>query len=178
MDFVANALKYAEDMTNVVDCLLAQNRKKVNLVNIISDQINYNDTTTNKTVIITRIVIADGYRSYAPPDGYLNPRVELAKSVGILVSSNGQLTDNMFVVGSLVFPYTLNGFSGGLDPIVFQPASERASNIQTYLQIFGLGLSPTGNFFQIKEILLSGKGIQEGISYKLLIEATSTNPLL
>lgn len=177
MNSVSDSLKFAEDFTNVVDCLLAQNRKQVNLVIITNDNINYNDPTNQKTVIETRITIADHYRSYAPIDGYLNPRVEQYNS-DIMVSANGQLTDNLLLIGSLVFPYEVNGFRGGIDPVMFQPASSSVSSIQTYIQILGLGLSPQGNWFQIKEIKLTGKGIQEGISYKVLVEATSTIPLL
>jgi len=174
---VSDSLKYAEDMTNAVDCLLAQNRKQINYVAITNDAINYDDTNINKTTIISRLTIADGYRSYAPYDGYLNPGFEQISAENTVLSA-GQLTDNLFLIGPFVFPYELNGVSGGVDPYLFQPSIGSNNNIQIYLQIFGLGLSPQGNFYKIKEIKLSGKGIQAGISYKLLIQSTQSNPLL
>jgi hypothetical protein len=180
---ITSALSYAEDFTNAVDCIISENTKSVYVVSIVNDQIGYDDSGASVVASTTRITIADGYRAYlasedTPFDGYLNPGMRQLSRSEVKFLSNGQLTTNMFLVGPICFPYTYNSFSGGLDPLaVFQPPIGSNSNLQVYLQIFGTGLPETNNFFAIKDIVLTGKGIQEGISYKLLVEACLVNPL-
>jgi hypothetical protein len=169
-------LRYAEDISNAVDCLVAHNMKKVFLVTIMNDAIDFQDNTKNKAAIQTRLIIADGYRSTAPGDGYLNPGVHQVKS-NINVLSAGQLVDNTILVGPFCFPYERNNQWFGIDPIIFQPWLSN-NNLQVYLLIFGEGLAKNGDFFKITEIVISGKGMGDNISYKVKAEATNTRPQL
>ncbi len=79
--------------------------------------------------------------------------------------------DNSIVaVGALVFPYNVNGLSAGYDPLaVFQPKLTN-DNMQIYLRIFGLGIPDEANYYAIRSVQLTGKDIQEGISFKLIAE--------
>ena len=177
---ITDSLRYAEDQCNAVDCLLSQDQKPVYIVYVSGDITNFDDPINQKVIVKNRVTIADGYRAWTATeitamDGYLYPRVEQLRGQA-LVLAGGQLTDKLFLIGSLCLPYDFNGFHGGLDPIqTFQTAPTNNSNIEVLLQIFGLGLPGSVNYFKIKDIVLSGKGIQEGISYKVLAEETSFN---
>ena len=173
---ITDSLRYAEDYTNAVDCLLSQDQKKIFLTIVSNDQLNFDSTSNARIITSQRITIADGYRAWTanedtPFDGYLYPRIEQLKT-DILIQSNNQFAKQTFLIGSIVFPYNMNGIVGGLAPLeTFQPRIGANNNTALYLQIFGLGLPDDANFFTIKEIRLSGKGVQEGISYKLVAEA-------
>jgi hypothetical protein len=168
----SQAFRYAMDFTLAQTSVLGVTPYQVYLIQIDNDLVNFDDTTTNKQVTTTRILIADGYRNYAALDGYLNPIVTQENGEN-LVLSNGQIVANTIVVGPIVFPYTQNGFSGGTDAQIFQPPIGTNNNLQIYLQIQGVALSPSGNFFQVKEMKIAG---MSGLSYQLVCTATVTNP--
>ena len=171
----SQAFRYSADQMLAVPSVLGVAVYQVYSVIITNDQVDFGDTSVNRIVSKTRIVIADGYRSYAgTPDGYLNPLVKQPDGQ-TMVLANGQLSTNELLVGPLVFPYSLNGLTAGYDPLVtFQPPLVANSNTQTYLQIQGIGLSSTSNFFKIREIAL-GKGYDSNILYRLVVEATGIN---
>ena len=178
---ISSALSFAEDQTNAVDCIISENTKAVYVVQITNDQVAFNDTSAARVVSSNRITIADGYRPYVatddtPFDGYLNPYVRQLTPSEVKVLSPGQLSSNMFLVGPILFPYTFNSHSYGLDPLlIFQPAIGNNNNNQVYVQIFGVGLPSTSNYFAVKQIVLAGKGILAGLSYKVLVEATNVS---
>jgi hypothetical protein len=178
---ISSALAYAEDMTNSVDVMVSENTNPIYVVVVSNDQVAFNDTSAARVVSKTRITIADGYRPYiaqqdSPFDGYLNPDVRQLTPAEIKLYSPGQLSSNMFLIGPILFPYVFGGKNYGLDPLlVFQPSIGGNNNLQVYVQIFGLGLPNTTNYFVIKRIILSGKGIAEGLAYKVLIEAAMVN---
>jgi hypothetical protein len=178
---ISGALSFAEDMANAADVLLSENTKPIYAVTITNDQIAYNDTSASRVVSKERITIADGYRPFVsqqetPFDGYLYPCVRQLSPSEVRVLSNGQLSENMFLIGPILFPYTLGSFSGGLDPLAtFQPTIGSNNNLQMYVQIFGVGLPNTTNYFSVKEIVLTGKGIHPGLSYKVLVESANIN---
>lgn len=174
MTNITDSLRYAEDQCNAVDCIVSQDQKQVYLVQVANDQVGFADTSTNRVMISKRITIADGYRAWtvsqvSPYDGFLYPRVQQLDS-RTAVQSGGQLGRMNVLIGAIVFPYCFNGISGGLDPAIFQPLIGNNNNIQTYIQILGLGLPTNQSYFDIKEVMLTGKSIQEGISYKILAE--------
>lgn len=178
---VTAGLSYSEDQCNAVDVLLSDNTKQVFVVQVLNSQIGYNDTGASKIVNTTRITIADGYRAFVaqddtPFDGYLYPCVRQLSPAETKILANGQLSTNMFLVGPILFPYTYNGNSYGLDPLAtFQPSISGNSNQQMYVQLFGVGLPTTTNLYAVKQIVLTGKGILPGLSYKVLIEAAQLN---
>jgi hypothetical protein len=178
MTNITDSLRYAEDQCNAVDCLLSQDQKPVYVITVTGDTTNFDDTGLTRILTSQRITIADGYRAWTASqitgmDGYLYPRVEELTGQA-LVLAGGQLTDKLFLIGALVLPYNFNGMVGGLDPLpTFQPTSN--ANIDVYIQVFGLGLPRTVNYYKVKNIVLSGKHIQEGISYKVLCEAANVN---
>lgn len=170
----SEAFKYSEDFMLAFTSIIGRTPYQIFLITITNDQIDINDVNTGRVVTEQRILIADGYRSYAAGDGYLNPIVKQLSGEQ-LVLSNGQLTANQLMLGPIVFPYTANGFSGGTDAALFQPPLGSNSNTQIYVQIRGPGLSPKGNFFEVKQVVLKNMA---AFSYKLLLEATSSNPAL
>jgi hypothetical protein len=133
------------------------------VVQTISDLIDFDDNSTPITTI-TRLLIADGFRPYAPNDGYLNPMLK-QESGSQFTISQGQLTNNTLVLGPIVFPYTYNGFTGGVDTAIYQPPTKKTS---IFIQIRGPGLSTSGNLFNIKEIIIDGMA---GLSYSLQLQA-------
>lgn len=177
---VTDSVRFAEDFANAADVVVSQNQKAVYLVTVTNDMVNFNDSTSNRVVTSTRLTIADGYRAsvaatVSPYDGYMNPRVEELTG-NVMIATGAQLMNKTVLVGPFVLPYTLNTVSGGRDPVAtFQPAQGSNSNISVYLQIVGLGLPSNVDNFQINNILLSGKGIQEGISFKVLASTANVN---
>lgn len=170
----SEAFKYAEDFMLAFTSIIGRSPYKTYLITITNDQVDINDTGSGRTVTEQRILIADGYRDYAAGDGYLNPIVKQLDGQQ-LVLSNGQLTANQLMVGPIVFPYDYNNFSGGTDSALFQPPIGSNSNTQIYVQIRGPGLSTNGNFFEVKQVVLKNMA---AFSYRLLLESTSSNPLL
>jgi hypothetical protein len=175
-----NAFRLAEDQCNKVDCLLGLNPYAIYVLTIENDEVSFDDPTNIRVVNPPqRIVLADGYLPSAPYDGYLNPRVvQTSSSVSVL--AGGQLSANYISIGPLCYPYTNGyGLSGGYDPLsTFQASTTLPgqNNLQVWLQIVGIGLSSTANsFYRVISIRLSGKGIQEGVSYKVIAESTGTN---
>jgi hypothetical protein len=168
MTFDASAaFKYQMDYMLAIPSILGVAQYKVYLVQVVNDQIDFNDTAASRVVSSTRLLVADGYRDYATPDGYLNPTIQQEFGAQ-LVLSNGQFVDAVLLLGPLVFPYTANGFSGGIDPLILQPAIGSNNNIQIYIQIQGLGLNPKGNFFDVKEIRIADMG---NLSYYAVLSA-------
>ena len=157
----SQALRYAMDFGLAVPSIVGVSEYAVYLVTIANDQVDINDTDNNRVVYTSRITVADGYRNYAAGDGFLNPIIAQENSEQLIIS-NGQLTSDKLLLGPLVFPYTLNSFSGGTDPIVFQPPLNNVSNLQVYIQIQGAGLSLSGNFFTVSSVKIDD---MSGLSY-------------
>ena len=157
-------LRQSVDSILALPNMIGAAQYQVYLVQVSKDQISFDDVSAARTVAKTRITVADGYRANAPQDGYLNPVLK-HQSGEQLVLSNGQLTNNLIIMGPLVFPYATATMTGGLDPTLFQPATSNI-NIQTFIQIAGSGLSPKGNFFDIKEIILE---VMSNITYSVLL---------
>jgi hypothetical protein len=137
------------------------------VITITNDQVDIDDTDGYRNITSTRVLIADGYRSYSSGDGYLNPILAQEDSQQLMIS-NGQLTANSLILGPIVFPYTCNGFTGGTNAQLFQPSIGANNNIQVYLQIQGAGLSPTGNYFDVDKIVICD---MSGLSYKVVLKA-------
>lgn len=169
----ASIYRYQMDQALALPSILGVSQYQSYLITITNDQISSSDPSNQKVVVETRLTVADGYRCNVP-GFYLNPMVKQMQGEQIVLS-NGQLTNNLLLLGPFVFPYCWRGCSFGTDPQIFQPASHKTSNIQVYLQIKGLGLSPKGNFFEIKEIKIDD---MSNLSYQLVLEATKTRPQL
>jgi hypothetical protein len=169
----SNALKYSIDSALAIPSILGICRYESYLITIANDRVKYNDPITNKMVVETRLLVSDGYRCYAP-GYYLNPMLKQNNGENVVLS-NGQLTSNQLLLGPLVFPYCFNGCNYGIDPLSFQPAGQATNNVQIYIQIRGVGLSPKGNIFQVKEVKIDG---MTTLSYYLELEATLTAPNL
>lgn len=173
MDSITDIKRWAEDQCNVVDCLQGQNLKKVQAVYITGDQVQFDDTGASRVVTTQLITIADGYRSYSQGDGFLYPRVN-QKSGKVSRLAGAELSHNEVLVGPICFPYQVNTMSGGLDPVaVFQPTVG-----SIHLQITNIGFPSDISFFSIDEVMLTGKGIQEGISYYLKCKGAEYSPLI
>ncbi len=163
----SQCMRYAMDFMLAVPSVIGVSEYSIYLINVINDQIGFNDTSINEVITETRLLVADGYRTYAAGDGYLNPCIKQETGQN-LVLSNGQLTTNKLILGPLVFPYTCNNFSGGLDSMIFQPPVGTNSNQQIFIQIRGNALSPNGNYFDVEEINIADMG---GLSYYLVLKA-------
>jgi hypothetical protein len=170
----SHAFKYAEDFMLAFTSIIGRSPYHSYLITITNDQVDINDVNTGRVVTQQRLLIADGYRDYAAGDGYLNPIIKQINGEQ-LVLSNGQLTANQIMLGPIVFPYNWNNFAGGTDSALFQPPLGSNSNTQIYVQLRGPGLSPNGNFFEVKQVVLKNMA---AFSYRLLLEATSSNPAL
>lgn len=162
----SQALRYAADQALALPSILGVSQYAVFLITVSNDQVDINETDTQRLVSKKRIVIADGYRAYSSADGYLNPMLSQEEGEQLIISA-GKLTANRLLLGPLVFPYTLNNFSGGFDPQLLQPANG-GGNKQVYIQIQGIGLSPSGNFFTIKELVLDQ---MSNISYSVVLQS-------
>lgn len=173
-DFVVEAYRFAEDAAQVSSCLEANNPYQCNLVQVVNDQISAIDDTPGVAVrTSTRITVAamfgDGYLSYAPGDGYLNPYATDMRGNTPILSAQA-LGEMEWMLGPLVFPYTLNGTNGGTDPNIFFPLIGSNNNIQIYIQLLGPGFNPNnGVFFKAQEVVL-GKG--DNIYYHIRMIST------
>jgi hypothetical protein len=169
-DFVINAYRYAEDQTQVASCLMGNNPYQVNLVTITNASINYNAPTTGRTRTSIRLTVGalwGGYLSYAPGDGYLNPPIINTEDNNVVLAQQS-ITDMKWLLGPIVFPYTVNTVSGGTDANLFYPALASNTNTQIYIQLLGPGLNPNhGVYCKIKEVILDNGN---DIWYKLLIQ--------
>ena len=170
----SQAFKYAEDFSLAMASIIGRCPFSIYLITITNDQIDINDTNNARVITEQRLLYADGYRNYAAGDGYLNPIIKQLSGEQLILS-NGQLTANQLLLGPLVFPYTWNNFSGGIDSVLFQPPIGSNNNTQIYIQVRGPALSPNGNFFEVKQVVLKNMA---AFSYRLLLEATSSNPAL
>jgi hypothetical protein len=169
------ALRIAEDYANAADCILGECPYQTFLVTATNSSIDL-DTIANAvpTPEYFRVTIADGYRSYLalpPSDGYLYPQV-LQENGMQLFASQGFLTSNTVILGPIVLPYTWGPKTGGIDPSFFQPPSG-SQNIKYWIQFQGPGLSPNGNYFDIKEIKIDA---MNNINYFLILVATENAP--
>lgn len=168
-------LRYALDFgAGPVTSIVGITQYQVWLINVTNDPIGFDDASNQRSVTQTRLTVADGYRTYAVGDGYLNPRVRQVDGEQLLIS-NGQITAQKLMLGPFVFPYTVNGFSGGIDPVKFQPAIGNTNSTEIYIQLRGPALSPKSNFFEVKKIVLLG---MNNIAYRLELEATLQNPFI
>jgi hypothetical protein len=168
----SQAFRYAMDFGLANASIVGVAEYNVYLITVVNDVIGFGDSNTSLATTAQRIVIADGYRSYAGGDGYLNPIIQQNNGQNIVLS-NGLITANTLTLGPIVLTYFANNFAGGIDPVNFQPATGTNNNTQIYIQIGGPGLSPTGNFFQIKEVIING---MSNLSYQLLLIATADKP--
>lgn len=168
-------LRYALDFgAGPVGSILGIRQYQSWLITVQNEQIGFDDSTSQRIVTQTRLLVADGYRSYSVGDGYLNLHVQQEDGQQLVIS-NGQITAQKLMLGPLVFPYFVNNFSGGYDPAIFQPALGTSNNKNIYIQIRGPALSPKGNFFEVKKMVIKG---MSNITYRLELEATLQNPLL
>jgi hypothetical protein len=168
----SQALKYAEDNALAVPSILGIKAYPTYLITVYNDDIGFGDSDSGKSVTAQRLTLADGYRSYAAGDGYLNPIIKQLDGSQVILS-NGMLTSNTLVLGPLVFPYDMAGITGGIDATLFQPASGSANNKQIYIWIQGVGLAPNGNFFEVKEVIIKN---MTNLTYKLLLVAVGDLP--
>jgi hypothetical protein len=175
MSFDASqALRYAMDQGLAVPSILGVCEYAVYLYTLSNDQIDLDHLTSVSSVSTQRILIADGYRSYAAGDGYLNPMVK-EDSTSVLLGSNAVFTSKTVTVGPIVMPYNLNNLVSGYDPNTFAPPTN-STNLQYWIQLVGpgiLGGYGQGSFYDINEIRLSDMG---NLSFYLIIKATGTNP--
>jgi hypothetical protein len=186
---VIDAIRFARDFGQTANCFIGKNSYIVNLIVVSSDQIGVFDNNNARLVSSQRITIGDsstfpdGYNKSLPNDGYANPFVEVIGG-SIAVLGSGQLTMSKLKVGPLVYPYNLGFATGGYDPISdFSPPDGSATNIQVYFQVLGVGLAASANIFKLSSIILATRAtegepnehLQEGVSYKLLLESTGIN---
>lgn len=130
MTTIADQLRFAEDYGNVADCIVNDNPFEVYLVTI---------TQNPRVRTDTRLTIADGYRSYAP-NGFLNPHIRQVTAKEAL-QSGGRLNTKDYCLGPMVYPYNMNGITGGFDIINFDPNIKGQT---TYIKLVGLDTPSTG----------------------------------
>jgi hypothetical protein len=162
-------IRYALDFGMVGVNVVGLKPYQVDLITIQNDQIGFNDVSTGRSVNVFRLLVADGYRFYAPGDGYLNPKVTQESGEQLMVSG-GQLTSITIRLGPFCFPYNVNNFAGGKDPALFQPTSG-----QVYVRIMGPGMAAEGNFFDVMKVATDNMG---NLTYYLILTATQQNPKL
>jgi hypothetical protein len=142
----------------------------ITLVTITNDVINFDDTGIGR--IRVNLPLYVGTNLF--PN--LNPHIQYAAENGlghnsVLVLSGAAMTDLELLIGPLVFPYNVYGKCGGINPAIFQPGPTAAKSTQIYIQVTGLGLNQAnGNYFKIKEIVLSG---MDNIFYYIRIVSIS-----
>lgn len=170
----SNVYRFSMDQTLSTTSIQGVTPYQVWLIQIANDIVNYDDNTLNKTVIQTRITVGNLLAVYSAEDGFLNPIVTQENGEN-LVLSGGQITDNIILLGPLVYPYKVNQYSGGTNSQIFQPQNDATNNTQVFVQLRGDSLSPKGNFFEVKEIKIDDMG---GISYQVVLKATITSPNL
>jgi hypothetical protein len=176
---VIQSFRVAEDTCNVNNCLIGECPYSVWLVTVTNDQISFNQTAVSRLVQIQRITIGgaplypNGYNNtLIPGDGYCNPIIKQDDNT-VLTMANGQLNADKLRIGPICFPYLLDVFNGGTDPIIFQPARGQATNTQNYIQVLGLGLAPTGNLFRIERLDVN----MNGIFYHLVLTSAGISVL-
>lgn len=174
---MTNNLRFAFDFAQSVQSNLGLNPNKCWFVNVVNDQINFDSLPASTTPVLTRITLADGYRfwtSGGDDDGYLNPQVNQLSSEQVVLSG-GSLTDNMVILGPLVYPYVSPyGHTFGTDPNLFQKVDDSFSNNQLFIKIIGPTFPPQGSYFEVKRIII---GDMENVDYSVLLKSTSSQPL-
>lgn len=170
----SQALRYSFDFVSAYQSILGLAPFKIYLTKIVNDHIAFNDPDNTAVRTDTRLLIADGYRTYSgTSDGYLNPPLKQRYGQQIIISA-GALTNNELVLGPLTLPYTMFGTSGGIDPNLFQTFNTGNNNTQLFVWIQGPGLNSTnGNYFSIKEVIIEP---MVNICYSVLLEATANAP--
>lgn len=159
-------LRYAEDQCNVADCLLSNNPYHVYLTVITTAGSPRPGVTGTRVRTDTRLTIGQGFLSFAPEDGYLNPAFVRRDGMQVVLSG-GRLQDVEYLVGPIVYPFAVGSITGGFDTSNFQPTVD-IGNTQVYIHIFGPGLDQVnGSYFQIKEIQT-----ETDIFYHLVITST------
>lgn len=170
MSFDASqAFRYSMDFMLAQTSVLAVTPNSVYIVEVTNDQIGFNDTSAARITKETRVLIADGYRSYAAGDGYLNPIIEEPSGQSLVLSA-GQLLNQTLQLGPIVFPYNWNNFAGGTDSNLFYPLVGSNKNVQIYVQIRGVGLALNSNFYDVDHMKIADMG---GLSYYLMLNANS-----
>ncbi len=157
---VINAYRYAEDACQISSYLLGNAPYSIYLVNITGAQRSVGQSGGLGSRTTTRIVVAnmfgaDGYITTGPPelDGYINPPVRDLKGDIPLLSGQAQ-AEMEWLISPLVFPYSLNGTNGGIDPAIFYPTS--STNAQILINIKGPGMNvANGQDFKIEEVVLT-----------------------
>jgi hypothetical protein len=165
----SDPIRLANDYALLGRVMLGECPYAVWLYQITNDQISFADLPANPTITKTRLTVCEGYLSFAPGDGYLNPPVSQLTGEQ-LVLSGGALTDNIVKLGPLVFPY-VSGQGGGINPQIFQNTSP--NNEQLYIQLTGPSLNANGNYFVVKQLVIES---MNNIRYWVLLQATSSTP--
>lgn len=165
----SQAFRYQTDAMLAQPSILGVAPYICNLVTKTGAQRSVGQTSGLGTITTTRLLVGamfDGYFSFAPNDGYLNPLVrDVNGEVAILSAQT--LTEMEWMLGPLVFPYQAtdiygNAITGGTDANLFFPSTPE---INVYIQLLGPGLNPTyGAYFKVQEVVLS-KAFN--VSYKL-----------
>lgn len=127
---------------------------QVFVVNIVNDQINFDDNPSNRLRTDTQIFVGSGI---APN---LNPHTQYLTKFDnnqVDVLAGAALTDMQIMLGPLAYPYNTGYQIGGFDPANFQPGPTGASNTQIYIHIIGGGFNQAnGNYFKVAEVVLNG----------------------
>jgi hypothetical protein len=127
---------------------------QVFLVNVINDQVNFNDSAATRVRTDTQITVGTGVGLN------LNPHIQYLVKMDtnqVSVLAGAALTDMEIMLGPLAFPYNTGYQSGGFDPANFQPGPTSANNTQIYVHILGEGMNQiNGNYFKVNEVVLNG----------------------
>ena len=157
---VINAYRYSEDACQISSYLLGNAPYYVSLIQVTGAQRSVGQSGGLGTRTTTRLVVGnmfgiDGYITYGPPelDGYINPPARDMKGDIPLLSGQAQ-AEMEWMVSPLVFPYSLNGTNGGIDPAIFYPTS--STNTEILINIQGPGFNvANGQDFKIEEVVLT-----------------------
>jgi hypothetical protein len=168
----SQALRYSKDQVLAIPSILGVSEYAIWLYQTVNAPVSFSDVGQGTPNAPIRITVADGYRSYAAGDGYLNPMLE-QEGTQTLVMVNGQLTAENLRLGPIVFPYTFLQFTGGIDPLLFQPPRGNNKHITSYIQVLGTGLATSGNYFVCKSIILDSG--MSNISYQVELVAAGAN---
>lgn len=172
-----DAIRYSIDFGALATLnVLGFTQNAVYVCDITDDQLAFGDTGTSRIINVQRLLVADGYRSYAVGsggDGYLNPMVRQINGQQVILSG-GLITNQELVIGPICLSYNYNGFAGGVSTQLFQNNNSTDDNVSTYIHIMGRGLNPAGNYFAVKQIILEG---MHNLTFKVLLDSNNVFPL-
>ena len=149
-----NALRYAQDTGYAAAAILSNSPYKIYLIAI---------QPSGRTRTDTRLTVSDGYRNYAPSDGYLNPMCYHITQKEVILSGK-QLTPKDYKF-SLVLPYSVGNLSGGLSTNIFDPGT---AHEVIYIKIVGNDTPSTGIYCKIDHIEVD----DDNISYDVYCKNT------